>query len=345
MSSIKRLGIDLGKSNFHLVGLDATESTVYRKKLSCPKLIEFITLLEPCTIAFEACGGSHWLARKCIQLGHRVKSIPPQYVKPYVKGNKNDFIDAAAIAEASTRPDMRFVPTKSESAQSIAACHRIREGFVGERTACMSRIGALLLEFGLSFPTGHKTMKELFFWLGKQKGSALPEMFLLELQVAHDHYLYLNERIEQQDRKIKQWVKENDLCQLLKTVPGIGDMTASQLVMEVGNGAEFKNGRHMAAWLGLVPRQYSTGGKATLLGISKRGNKRLRCLFVHGARSVLSRLETYDGPFTDWLKKLRGSKPFNVVCIALANKLVRIAWAVLSSHKEFSGKTLQPGLQ
>jgi transposase len=209
----------------------------------------------------------------------------------------------------------------------------------------MSRIGALLLEFGLSLPTGHKTMKELFFWLGKQKGSSLPEVFLLELQVAHDHYLYLNEHVTQQEQKIKLWVKQNSLCQLLKTVPEIGDMTASQLVMEVGNGAEFKNGRHMAAWLGLVPRQYSTGGKTTLLGISKRGNKRLRCLFVHGARAVLSRLETNDGPFTDWLKKLRSTKSFNVVCIALANELVRIAWAVLSSNQEFSGNALQPGLQ
>jgi transposase len=179
----------------------------------------------------------------------------------------------------------------------------------------------------------------------KQKGNSLPEVFLLELQVAHDHYLYLNDHVAQQDKKIKQWVKQNSLCQLLKSVLGIGDMTASQLVMEVGNGAEFKNGQHMAAWLGLVPRQYSTGGKTTLLGISKRGNKRLRCLFVHGARAVLSRLETYDGPFTDWLKKLRATKSFNVVCIALANNWVRIAWEVLSSNKEFSGKALQPGLQ
>ena len=170
-------------------------------------------------------------------------------------------------------------------------------------------------------------------------------MFLLELQVAHDHYLYLNEHIAQQDQKIKQWVKQNELCQRLKTIPGIGDMTASQLVMEVGNGAEFKNGRHMAAWLGLVPRQYSTGGKTTLLGISKRGNKRLRCLFGHGARAVLSRLESHNGPFTEWLKKLRTSKPFNVACIALANKLVRIAWAVLHNNRAFEGKALQPGLQ
>ena len=345
MTSIKLLGIDLGKSNFHLVGLDATESTVYRKKLSRPKLLEFLTQIEPCTVAFEACGGSHWLARKCEQLGHKVKSIPPQYVKPYVKGNKNDFIDAAAIAEASSRPDMRFVPIKSESAQSIAACHRIREAFVAERTACMSRIGALLLEFGLSLPVGHKRMKELFFWLARQRNVSLPKGFILELQVAHDHYLYLNERVDQQDQKIKQWVKLDDACQLLLTIPGVGYLTASQVVMEVGNGGEFKNGRHMSAWLGLVPKQYSTGGKTTLLGISKRGNKRLRCLFVHGARAIMSRLESNDGPFTEWVKKLRATKPFNVACIALANKLVRIAWGVLNKHEKFSAKALQPGLQ
>jgi len=336
MSTIKVLGIDLGKSSFHVVGIDNADCTCFHKKLTRHKLLEHLAQLPCCTIAFESCGGAHWLARQCEALGHHAKLIPPQYVKPYVKGNKNDFIDAAAIAEASTRPDMRFVPVKSESAQIMAICHRLREGFVAERTACMSRIGAFLLEFGLSLPTGHGVMKRLFSWLGAQSQAELPTALLIELNSAYEHYLYLNERIAEQDRKIKQQVEQDERCQLLKTVPGIGDMIASQTVMEVGNAQAFTHGRNMSAWLGLVPRQYSTGGKPKLLGISKRGNKRLRCLFVHGARSLLSRLDRGEGPFHDWLKRLRASKSFNVAVIALANKLVRIAWAVLSRGQPFN---------
>ena len=345
MSTTKVLGIDLGKSNFHLIGRDQSGQIVYKKKLSRIQLLEYIAQLAPCLIAFEACGGAHWLARKCQQHGHDVRLIPPQYVKPYVKGNKNDFIDADAIAEAVGRPGMRFVSVKSEEAQLMAACHRVREGFVAERTRCMSRIGAILLEFGLALPTGHAKMKRLFQWLADQRHVSLPRALLVELKAAHDHYLWLNERILEQDGKIQQAVKQNDHCQLVKTIPGVGDMTASQLVMEVGNAQQFRNGREMAAWLGVVPGQYSTGGKPKLLGISKRGNKRLRCLFVHGARAILSRLETSNGPFTEWLRKLRARKPFNVVCVALANKLIRIAWAVLRSGKAFEAKHLQPGLQ
>lgn len=345
MSTIKLLGIDLGKSAFHVVGYDNTDSIVLRKKFTRSKLLEQLAVLKPCNVAFEACGGSHWLARRCQALGHRVKLIPPQYVKPYVKGNKNDFIDASAIAEASTRPGMRFVAVKSESTQILSTCHRLREAFVAERTACMSRIGAFLLEFGLSLPKGHATMKRLFSWLGAQKGVELPEGMLQELHEGYEHYLYLNDRIAVQDRKIRQQVKEDDRCQLLKTIPGIGDMVASQTVMEVGNGQQFRHGREMAAWLGLVPRQYSTGGKPKLLGISKRGNKRLRSLFVHGARSILSLVDRGEGPFNAWLKKLRATKPFNVACIALANKLVRIAWSVLTKLEPFDGSKLQVSSQ
>lgn len=345
MLSIKVLGIDLGKSSFHIIGQDIAGHTALRKKLTRPKLIELIANTPPCLIAFEACGGAHWLARQCQRYGHTARLIPPQYVKPYVKSNKNDFIDAAAIAEASGRPDMRFVPVKSEGMQVIAVCHRLRESFVAERTACMSRIGAILLEFGLSLPTGHAVMKRLFRWLADQRKVELPKALLLELQVAHDHYLLLNERIAVQDDKIKRMVQQDERCQLLKTIPGVGDMTASQLVMEVGSGQQFHHGRNMAAWLGLVPRQYSTGGKPKLLGISKRGNKRLRCLFVHGARAVLSRLDGKPGPFSEWLRKLRLTKSFNVALIALANKLARIAWAVLRSGQPFESSKLQQGLQ
>ena len=336
MSTIKVLGIDLGKSSFHVIGRDYSDSIVCRKQFSRSKLIEYLANTPLCVVAFEACGGSHWLARQCEAIGHTVRLVPPQYVKPYVKGNKNDFIDASAIAEASTRPGMRFVAVKSESAQIMAVCHRLRDAFVAERTACMSRIGAFLLEFGVSLPKGHATMKRLFSWLAVQKGVNLPSVLLTELNLAYEHYCYLNDRIAEQDRKIKAQVNQDERCQLLKTVPGIGDMVASQTVMEVGNAQAFKNGREMAAWLGLVPRQYSTGGKPKLLGISKRGNKHLRCLFVHGARAIMSRLDRGDGPFHPWLRELRAKKPFNVVVVALANKLARIAWSILTSMEAFN---------
>lgn len=332
--SVEIIGIDLGKSTFHLVGRDSHGDYTLKKKLSRLRLQQFLVQLPPCRIAFEACGGAHWLGRFCEQQGHEAVLIPPQYVKPFVKGNKNDFIDALAIIEASARPQMPVVPVKTLDQQARLLVHRVRDGYVADRTACMSRIGSLLLEFGLSLPAGHAVMKHLFGWLAKQSVTLSP-LVISELQSLHDHYLHLNERIRIQDDKIRQHVQENELCQLAQTIPGIGEITASQLVAEVGNARQFKNGRHLAAWLGLVPKQYSTGGKPRLMGISKRGNHRLRCLLVHGARAVLSRLDKGKGPLYDWLRKLRSIKPFNQVCVALANKLARIAQAVLVTQTAY----------
>lgn len=344
MSLIKVLGIDLGKSSFHVVGRDKLDIPIFRKKFTRSGLLTYLQQLPKCLIAFEACGGAHWLGRQCESLGHQVRLLPPQYVKPYVKGNKNDFIDAEAICEASSRPSMRFVSVKSEQAQVISAIYKSRHGYVKERTACMSRIGSLLLEFGLSFPTGHSAMKKLFSWLAQQKGS-LPPLLLQELLELHEHYLLLNDRIERQDNKLKQLVAIEPIGQLLKTIPGIGDMTASLCLAHISSATDFKNGRNMAAWLGLVPAQYSTGGKPKLLGISKRGNKELRTLFIHAARAVMSRPDKTGKVYGEWLVKLRATKPFNVVTVALANKIARIAWAVMKTKQPFSSKTLAPGLQ
>ena len=334
MSTIKVIGIDLGKSCFHLVAHDYNGREQFRKHLSRAKLIEFLAQTPATIIAMESCGGSHWLARKCQSLGHEVKLIPPQYVKPYVKTNKNDYIDADAIAEASTRPSMRFVGVKTETSQVISVIHRIRSSYVKERTACMSRIGAMLLEFGISFPKGHSKMKNLFQWLADNK-EPIPPMLMQELIEHHEYYLQLNERIAGQDKKLKQLVEQNEDAQLLKSIPGVGDLTASQCLADISDASNFKNGRQLAAWIGLVPHQYSTGGKTTLLGISKRGNKALRTLFIHGARSILSRPEVAVAVFGEWILELRARKPFNVAVVALANKLVRIAWSVLSTKQAF----------
>jgi len=328
------IGIDLGKNSFHLVGHDRNGHQLFRKKLSRPKLLEFLSTLEPVIIAMESCGGAHWLARKCQDFGHTAKLIPPQYVKPYVKTNKNDFIDADAIAEAASRPTMRFTSTKSESAQVISTIRKVRAGYIRERTACMNRIGSILLEFGISLPKGHVCMKNLFQWL-VDKNEYLPPQILFELSELHEHYQQLNERIEAQEKKVEKILLDNEQMKLLQTVPGIGPIIASACISSVGNPQDFKNGRNFAAWIGLVPVQYSTGGRSTLLGISKRGNKELRTLFIHAARSVLWRDKSVDKYFGSWLTELKKRKPFNVAVVALANKIARIAWSIMAKNKPF----------
>jgi len=334
MSTINVIGIDIGKSTFHLVGHDSSGREVCRKKLSRPKLVLFLANTKRTIVAMESCGGSHWLARKCQEFGHKALLIPPQYVKPYVKTNKNDFIDADAIAEAATRPSMCFVSIKTESSQVISVIQRIRSSYLKDRTACMSRIGSILLEFGMSFPKSHAKMKALFQWIA-DFGEPIPALLLLELRDHHEYYLKLNQLILTQDKKLKEIVDHDERAQLLKTIPGVGNLTASRCLSDISNAADFKNGRHLAAWIGLVPRQFSTGGKPRLLGISKRGNKGLRELFIHGARAVLARPENAIATFGNWILELLSRKPYNVVVVALANKLARIAWSVLSTKQAF----------
>jgi len=334
MSLIKVLGIDIGKSTFHVIGHNASGQEQLKRKFTRDKLLIFLSTHPPVVVAMESCGGSHWLARKCQGFGHQVKLIPPQYVKPYVKTNKNDYIDADAIAEAATRPSMRFVSVKTQEAQVVAVIQRVRSGYLKERTACMSRIGAILLEFGMSFPKGHNHMKGLFQWLA-DNGEPIPPLLMQELISHHEYYKRLNELINEQDKKLKALIENDERAQLLKTIPGVGDLTASRCLSDISDASDFKNGRHMAAWVGLVPHQHSTGGKTTLLGISKRGNKALRTLFIHGARALMSRPEVAVKVFGTWILELRARKPFNVAVVALANKLARIAWSVMVTKQPF----------
>ncbi|MEZ9776383.1 IS110 family transposase [Vibrio sp. 10N.261.54.A5] len=334
MTTIRVIGIDLGKNTFHLIGHDYSGREVFRKKLNRQKLLQLLSVHEPVIVAMEACGGAHWLARRCESYGHQVKLIPAQYVKPYVKTNKNDFIDADAIAEASMRPNMRFVSPKSELAQVCTVVRKIRAGYLKERTACMNRIGSILLEFGISFPRGHHNMKNLFQYLADNK-EPVPPMLILELREQLAHYNQLNAWIKEQEKKLENLLKDDELLTLLQSVPGIGPMTASCCLSTVGNPTDFANGRNFAAWIGLTPHQYSTGGKSRMLGISKRGNKELRELFVHAARAVIWRDGTAERYFGSWLIDLKRRKPFNVALVALANKLARIAWSVMVTHKAF----------
>lgn len=334
MTTTRVIGIDLGKNTFHLVGHDYSGREVFRKKLNRQKLLQLLSVHEPVIVAMEACGGAHWLARRCESYGHQVKLVPAQYVKPYVKTNKNDFIDADAIAEASMRPNMRFVSPKTELAQVCTVVRKIRTGYIRERTACMNRIGSILLEFGISFPRGHHNMKNLFQYLANNK-EPVPPMLILELRDQLDHYNQLNTWIKEQEKKLVNLLKDDELLSLLQSVPGVGPMTASCCLSAVVNPHDFANGRNFAAWIGLTPHQYSTGGKSRMLGISKRGNKELRELFVHAARAVIWRDGTAERYFGSWLIDLKRRKPFNVALVALANKLARIAWSVMVTHKAF----------
>ncbi len=304
MSSTYIIGIDLAKHIFHLVGYDYAGRETFRMKLSRQKALQVLSVHEPVIVAMEACGGCHWFARKCQAFGHHVKLIPAQYVKPYVKTHKNDFIDADAIAEAATRPKMRFVSTKSEQAQLGGVVRKIRSGYIKERTACMNRIGSMLLEFEVSFPRGHHQMKNLFQWLTDRK-EVVPPLLVLELRNQLDYYNQLNKWIKEQEEKLETLNQDNELMSIFQSVPGIGPMTASCCLFVVANPGDFKNGRNFAAWLGVVPYQYSTGGKPRMLGISKRGNKELRELFIHAARAVIWRDSSVEKYFGSWLIELK----------------------------------------
>ena len=337
---LKTLGIDLGKTVFHLVGLDSTGKVVIRKKCSRKQLLAFTANLQVQLIGMESCSGSHFLGRALREQGHEVRLMPAQYVKPYVQTNKSDFLDAEAIAEAVQRPRMRFVPIKTEEQLDLQALHRVRERWVMRRTAVVNQIRSLLLERGLTLPKGRSHVDQQLPRILEDADLRLSGSFrvlLAQLKLELDQ---LTERIEEIDTVIQQRAREDEACQRLTTIPGIGPVTATALIAAIGNGAAFRKGRDLAAWVGMVPRECSTGGKQKLLGISKRGNKYLRTLFVQGARSVLLQRRKQAPGLSSWLAQLLARAHQNVVIVALANKMVRMAWAVLCKNENYRAPVL-----
>jgi transposase len=333
------VGIDLGKTLFHLVGLDATGRVVVRKRCSRTQLLTFTANIRVQRIGMEACSGAHFLARALQQQGHEVRMMPAQYVKPYVKTNKSDYIDAEAIAEAVQRPTMRFVPLKTEEQLDLQAVHRVRERWVMRRTAVINQVRGLLLERGITLPKGRSHLEQGLPEILADAHTRFSEcisILLGQLRVELDQ---LAARIEEMDALIARTSKENEACRRLTTIPGVGPVTATALVAAIGNGAAFKRGRDLAAWVGMVPREYSTGGKQRLLGISKQGNSYLRRLFVQCARSILRFRERQGAPFGAWLTQLMSRSLQNVVVVALANKLLRTAWAVLFKNEPYRSPT------
>jgi transposase len=332
---IHAIGIDLGKTLFHLVGVDASGSVVVRKRCSRTQLPAYTANVRAQWIGMEACSGAHFLGRALAQQGHDVRLMPAQYVKPYVKTNKSDYIDAEAIAEAVQRPTMRFVPIKTEEQLDLQAVHRVRERWVMRRTAVVNQVRSLLLERGLTLPKGRSHLEEALPEILADANLRLSDSFrvlLAQLKLELDQ---LTARVEEMDAVMQQTAKENEACQRLTTIPGIGPVTATALVAAVGNGTFFRKGRDLAAWVGMVPREYSTGGKQKLLGISKRGNSYLRRLFVQGARSVMQHRNNQDPVLSGWLAQLMARSHQNVVIVALANKLIRMAWAVLCKNQTY----------
>jgi transposase len=332
---VHAIGIDLGKTLFHLVGVDASGSVVVRKRCSRKQLLTYTANLKVQRIGMEACSGSHFLGRSLREQGHDVRLMPAQYVKPYVKTNKSDYIDAEAIAEAVQRPTMRFVPIKTEEQLDLQAVHRVRERWVMRRTAVVNQVRGLLLERGLPLPKGRSHLEEVLPGILADAQVNLSDscrVLLAQLKLELDE---LAARIEQMDRVIEQTARENEACQRLTTIPGIGPVTATALVAAVGNGTAFRRGRDLAAWVGMVPRECSTGGKQKLLGISKRGNSYLRRLFVQGARSVMQQRSKQPAPLSNWLAQLIARTHQNVAIVALANKMLRMAWVVLSKNQTY----------
>lgn len=333
------IGIDIAKAVFHLFAVNKTGRFIKKKQLKRHQLLAYIAQLEPCTIVMEACGSANYWAREFIALGHLVKLIAPQYVKPYVKGNKNDYNDAEAITEAAQRPTMRFVPIKSIEQQDVQNLHRQRERVKKSRIALVNQVRGLLAEYGIVIHKGIPAVRrELPLILEDAENKLTCRSRVLFSELLSELHL-LDERFKYCEQQIKVSNQENEVCQRLDEVLGIGAITANALFAAAGDGKDFVNGRHFSAWIGLVPKQHSTGGKNTLLGISKRGNTYLRTLLIHGARATLRYTATKTDPFSQWAQSLVERRGHNKACVAVANKMARIAWVIIAK-----GETYRPSM-
>ena len=331
---ITTIGIDLAKNVFQVHGVDERGKVVVKKQLRRDQMATFFVNLPPCLIGMEACSSAHHWARKLQGMGHAVRLMAPQFVKPYVKTNKNDAADAEAICEAVGRPNMRFVPVKNVEQQAVLALHRVRQSFVKARTAQANQIRGLLGEFGIIIPQGIGHIASRVPELIEDASDELPGTFRMLVQRLLDHLKELDRQVDELEAQIQAWHRSSELSCKLAQVPGIGPITASALVASIGDAKNFDNGRQVAAWLGLVPRQHSSGGKSNLLGMSKRGDTYLRTLLIHGARSVIYRA----GQRTEscqWINSVVNRRNKNVAAVALANKNARIVWALLAHDRHY----------
>lgn len=328
-STVRVIGIDLGKHNFQLWGVNKEGHVQLDQQLSRSKLKVQMAKMQPCLVGMEACSSSHYWARLLQSYGHNVRLIPPQFVKPYIKSNKNDRADAEAICEAVQRPRMRFVAVKEVDQQDIQSLHRIRSMAVANRTAQINQIRGLLMEYGIELPQGRRRVRGELPQILEDAENGLTTRFRELLFALYEELVQLDARIEDLDRQVVMVAKADERTQRLMTIPGVGPLGATALLAAVGNINVFRNGREMAAWVGLVPRQHSTGGKDRLLGISKRGDVYLRTILIHGARAALRTIGEKQDKRSRWARNLLERRDKNVAAVAMANKTVRTAYALL----------------
>ena len=331
MSNITTIGLDLAKNLFHVVCCDEHGKVVRKKMLKRSQVLAYFSNLPQCLVGMEACASAHHWARELGALGHQVKLIAPQYVKPYVRGNKNDHNDALAIAEAVTRPEMRFVSVKTPEQQDIQALHRLRERRLQERTALCNQLRGLLAEYGLILPKGVNILRRRLPELLEDAENGLSDLFRRLLAQSYQQLQALDSHIDHYNQEMKRQSQQDETCRRLQTIPGYGPIVAGVFHSVVGSGEAYRRGREVSASLGLVPRQHSSGGKEVLLSISKRGDRYLRSLLVHGARSVVIRAAKKDDRLSRWINKVKAERGFNKAVVALANKMARIGWAVLAN--------------
>lgn len=329
--TITVLGIDIAKNVFQLHGANAHGKMVFSKRVSRSTLLRTVQQLPVCLIAMEACGGAHYWARKFTAMGYLVKLISPQFVKPYVKTNKNDCNDAAAICEAATRLHMRFVPIKSIQQQNIQLLHKVRSKLIKDKISLSNQIRGLLLEYGIAIPQGDAALRKTLVDLSHvSQGSDLTDDAQLIFNDLYEEFLKLEKRIEIYTKKVTLLAKQDNQCQFLMSIPGIKEITATALISSIGDFHSFKNGRDLSAWIGLVPKHKASGQKRALLGISKRGDAYLRSLLIHGARAVVNQVKGKLDRTSLWIKKCLARIGFNKTVVALANKNARIAWATIT---------------
>lgn len=327
---VTRIGIDLAKQIFQVHGVDAQGGKVLARRLRRAQVLEYFANLSPCLIGMEACGSAHDWARKLTGLGHEVRLMAPQFVKPYVKSNKNDANDAEAICEAVGRPNMRFVQIKSVAQQDIQALHRVRSELVRHRTAKVNQIRGLLAEYGIVLAQGVTQVRRALPVLIEDVDGMLSADFGLLLSGLREDLVHLDGRVADLDRQIDKLARADADARRLLSLRGIGPITATALVASLGDVRQFRRGRDASAWIGLVPGQHSSGGKDRLLGISKRGNAYLRTLLIHGARSVVKSAHRKDDRLSVWIQGLCARRNKNVAAVALANKTMRMAWALMA---------------
>ena len=325
---IKVIGIDIAKRYFQVHGIDATGGVVLRRKLTRDRFLKLFREIPPCIVGLEAGSGAHHWARELAKLGHDVRLMPPQFVRPYVKTNKNDAADAEACCEAVQRPGMRFVPTKTIEQQAAMALHRVRDHLISRRTATINALRGHLAEYGVVAQVQRTGLRQLFDLVLDDQDQSLDPTLKPILKMLVDEIVSMDARISDLDRRVKDAARHSEACRRLVEIPGIGPLIATAVTAAVSDETRFSSGRHFAAWLGLTPKQHSSGDKERLLGISKRGDAYMRRQFVNGARSLVRIADGRSGGLWDWINALLQRRSFNVVTVAVANKLARVAWAI-----------------